>query len=62
MTVPRLEEATAAGENTEAAIMLIKPAQLDNFNIPEIVISNPWYEMKKWLLSYCFIRAKIFKS
>ena len=61
MAVQRLEEAEDAGENTEAAIRMIKPAQLDNFDIPEIVDGKPGYELKKRPWSYCFTPAKIFK-
>ena len=62
MVVQRLEEATAAVENTEAAISLIKPAKLDNFDIPVIVDSKPRYKIKNRTWSYYFTCAKIFKS
>ena len=32
--VDNLEQAAAAGEDTEAALKMIKPAQLDNFDNP----------------------------
>ena len=60
--VENLEQAAAAGEDTEAALKMIKPAQLDNFDIPEIVDGKPGYDMKKRPWSYCFTRSKIFKS
>ena len=41
---------------------MIKQAQLDNFDIPEIVNGKPGYDMKKRPWSYCSTRSKIFKN
>ena len=60
--VENLEQAATVGEDTEPALKMIKLAQLDNFDIPEIVDGKPGYNMKKRPWSYCFTRSKIFKS
>ena len=57
----RTTELAVAEEDTEAVLKMIKPAQLDNFDIPDIVDGNPGYDTKKRLWSYCFTRSKIYK-
>ena len=48
--------------NVDANVKAIKPAQLDNYDIPDIVDGQPGYDIKKRPRSYCFITAKIFRS
>ena len=62
LAVQRLEEETAVGRPTAEATKMIKPAQIDNYDIPEIVDGKPGYDIKKRPWTYCFTRAKIFKS
>ena len=40
----------------------IKPAQLDNYDLPEIINGKPGYAMEKKPFDYCFTYPKIFKS
>jgi hypothetical protein len=47
LAVQRLEEASATGKATEEAIKMIKPAQFNNYNIPDIVHGKAGYNIKK---------------
>ena len=62
LTVQLLEEAAAVGESTEEATKMIKPAQLDNYDLPEIINGKAGYNIKKRPWTYCFTPAKISKS
>ena len=41
---------------------MIKPAQLDNYGLPEIINGKLGYAVEKRPFNYCFTYAKIFKS
>ena len=46
----------------EADEKIIKPAQLNNNNLPEITNGKPGYPVENKLFDYCFTHAKIFNS
>ena len=56
----RVEE--LAKRNVDVDPKSIKPAQLDNYDLPEIIDGKPGYDIKKRPWSYCFTAAKIFRG
>ena len=48
--------------NVNVDLNAIKPAQLDNYDLPEIIDGKPGYTIKKRPWSYCFNLPKIFRS
>ena len=41
---------------------MIKPAQLDNYDIPEMLDGKPGFVLKKRQWEYCFTLSKIFRT